>query len=183
MATEVAILTRAWVPGKSKREISSVTSSFVLMTWNHLADGLDVHGGFDVADPSCLEWASRAPKIEQEIRDCAADIFCLQEANHTDLMAPMFSEYAMLVAPKLDSAAVHLGSAPPDGCAMFIKRKRFKIQGVKIHYYHDLSGELSNQNAIFAYVLDTQSGKELIVVSKNYDICSNYHNHCFLLKD
>ena len=119
-------------------------------------------------DPSCLQWAKRVPQIVEEIKNCAPDIFCLQEANHSsDVLSPTFPEFAMLLAPKLNSAALSLGGAPPDACAIFIKRDRFAIRGVKIHFFQDPSGDISNQNAIFACLSDLQaSGKQIIVISE-----------------
>lgn len=106
-------------------------------------------GGFLVDDPAFLTWEFRQEMIIREIRmficimnmldrmflrvqkclllgEAEPDIFCLQEANHTELLSTEFKEYTMNFAPKLNSAALGISNCPPDGCAIFVRRERYK---------------------------------------------------------
>ena len=90
--SEHQLLHRKWKSIGTKRSSDGEQRNpFVFMTWNHLADGLDVNGGFDTPVEH-LRWEFRQPKIIQEIKDTNPDIFCLQEANHsTDVLAKEFT--------------------------------------------------------------------------------------------
>ena len=141
-------------------------SPFVLTTWNHLADGLDVNGGFSVDDPSILVWRNRYPGIVDELKATESDIICLQEANHCGDLAVEFKDFAMLCAPKMSSAATEEYSFPPDGTAMFIKRSKFDVLAVKILYLFDpVKNCLSNQNAIIVCLQDKQENSSFIVAT------------------
>jgi len=74
---------------------------------------------------------------------------------------------------KLDSPCLKYGG-PPDGCAIFYRRSRFQLRGLKTHIYTvnipgslevDVNAGLSNQNAIFACLYDVVEGKHVIVVT------------------
>jgi hypothetical protein len=94
------------------------------------------------------------------------EILCLQESNRIESIATTFCEYAILFAPKLQSAAL-TASCPPDGCAMLVNRNRFEVVHVKILYLTDpSSNNLSNQNAIFALLLDIRHAKKILAVRK-----------------
>ena len=172
------LLRREWkqlpaARGTISRQQGELKNHFVFMTWNHLADGLDVDGGFDTPVEQ-LQWAKRQPLIIQEIKETSPDIFCLQEANHsTDILAKEFSDYSLLYAVKLDSPCL-ANDRPPDGCALFFRRNRFQLRGMKMHIYTtNVSGSLdtnintglSNQNAIFACLYDMVEDKQIIIVT------------------
>ena len=79
----------------------------------------------------------------------------------------------MLYLAKLESPCVELGG-PPDGCALFYRRSRFQLRGMKSHFYTsnvpgsletDVNAGLSSQNAIFACLYDVLEAKQLVVVT------------------
>ena len=158
------ILSRKWIEFQGNKE-NFGTNPFTLLTWNTLADGLAQDGGFNVENKRCLDWDFRCPKIFAEINSISADIICLQEVNRIEIFATTFKDYAMIYAPKLDSAALN-SNCTPDGCVLLLRRTRFEIIEIFVHYLKNINqSTLSNQNAIFVVVKDLIENKKIIVVT------------------
>lgn len=109
---------------------------FRILQFNTLADGLsglrpDL-GAFSRTKPEDISWESRKSRLLHEIVQYEPDIISLQEVDHYyDFFLPELSArgYDGLFAPKPSSTCLEF--APPgqgDGCALFVKRSKFKIR-------------------------------------------------------
>lgn len=109
---------------------------FRALQFNTLADGLsglrpDL-GAFSRTNPQDMTWESRKSRLLHEVVQYEPDIISLQEVDHYyDFFLPELSArgYDGLFAPKPSSTC--LDFAPPgqgDGCALFVKRSKFKIR-------------------------------------------------------
>ncbi|MEW5315644.1 MAG: hypothetical protein WDW38_007057 [Sanguina aurantia] len=105
-------------------------SSFRVLQWNILADGLAQSGDFVKTPSNVLEWGYRAPLVLAEIVESGAELICLQELNHYgELLAALEPlGYAGAFLAKSYSAAERY-NCPPDGVAIFYSKRRFDCVG------------------------------------------------------
>lgn len=136
--------------------------TFRFVTWNHLADGLDVSGGF-IVDPAILPWTYRAPLVADILRDANADIVCLHEATEPSrIVREIGGVYSLLYAPKPDSPAFDKGAAH-DGTAMLVRSERFAINKAETVHYCDGGSDIANQVALVAELVDKTCGHHVII--------------------
>lgn len=151
--------------------MDNAAASFSVLQWNTLADGLAQHGEFIEAPPQALCWSSRSSLLLQELQQANADIVCLQEVNRfDDFFEPQLSqmEYQGLFLPKAASPCQQYGF-PPDGCAIFFKRDRFKLmQQPKGLCFQDGSQSPCNQGLLSATLVDRVSGRTLLLVCTHF---------------
>lgn len=127
---------------------------------------------FTYTNAAHLDWSWRGPRVLREISNMDADILSLQELNrYEDVAAVLAPTHAALFVPKLYSPAVRVGSgAPPDGVALFVRR-RFEIVDVEVLYIRSrTTGLLSNQVALIATLRDTvvAGGSRFLVVAATH---------------
>jgi RNA exonuclease NGL2 len=164
------VRTRTW-KSVAPASFGHGSTDFTLMQWNQLADGLAQDGGF-VVDPDILKWEFRGPRVLEEIRVVNPDILCMQEVNRLETLSVDLKDFAMLFAPKLQSAALR-SECPPDGTCMFVSRKIFDLLDTQIIYYKQDGHGLSNQNGIIAVLEHLASGHRIIVATTHLKAKSN----------
>ena len=115
----------------------SVAATFRVLQLNMLADGLsglrDDLGAFSRARAEDLSWDSRKAQLLYEILQYAPDVITLQECDHYyDFFLPELSAmgYDGLFAPKPSSACLEV-SENSDGCAIFLKRGKFRVSSAE----------------------------------------------------
>jgi mRNA deadenylase 3'-5' endonuclease subunit Ccr4 len=154
---------RVWLPVVS--DASCQFASFTVATWNILADGLTSE--FSYANADAMAWARRGSQVLEEMIALDADIFSVQELVQYASFAELNRSHVFLFAPKLKSPALAGGGAG-DGVALFVKRSRFELVDVGVHYFRagaEWGAPLSNQNAIVATLRDRASGRLLVAAA------------------
>jgi nocturnin len=138
---------------------------FRVCTFNLLADGLAQSGDFVKVPISCLQWEHRLPLILQEIREADADIICLQELNHFDVLAAALvpEGYSCFFRAKKPSPATKFGF-PADGIALFYRHSRFSCSPApEAHCFQSMDGHPAAQGFVTALLRDKQAHKHLLV--------------------
>jgi nocturnin len=151
-------------------EIQLQTSSpsqhpFRVCTFNVLADGLAQSGDFVKVPISCLQWEHRLPLILQEIWEADADIICLQELNHFDVLAAALvpEGYSCFFRAKKPSPATKFGF-PADGIALFYRHSRFSCSPApEAHCFQSIDGQPAAQGFVTALLHDKQADKHVLV--------------------
>ena len=178
MSSSLAVIARRFIQhphAPTSFEIMPLAPSFRLVTWNHLAEDLDVHGDFTV-DPMCLPWSFRSPLVSRVISDINPDIVCLQEVSDPATVARALPGFLLFYAPKPDSPALAHGG-PPDGTALLVRRSRFAVTRCEtLHFLDDtMAGgvdghaiEISNQVAILAELRDRSAGNRVLIVGATH---------------
>ena len=104
-----------------------------VVQWNHLSQCLGTKCDKLVrCDPAALLWTSRRWRILEELLAQDADIICLQEVDHFDLLERALGSvgYSGRFLAKPDSPCIYMeGNTGPDGCAIFFKRSKFSLVG------------------------------------------------------
>eukprot|EP01039_Chlorochromonas_danica_P003759 gene3759-4108_t len=102
------------------------------MQFNVLADGLSglnrERDRFSRVNSSYLDWQYRRTLLLEEISQYNPDVITMQEVDHYyDFFWPYLHEqgYIGYFAPKPTSACLETGNA--DGCAMFLKKSKFRV--------------------------------------------------------
>jgi mRNA deadenylase 3'-5' endonuclease subunit Ccr4 len=130
---------RLFVPTKCSptRSHNELTRLRVLQ-YNILADGLsglrEDMGGFSRAKREDLEWGRRKGLILQEILRHEPDVITLQECDHyQDYFLPELSAagYTGVFAPKPISACLEVSNSS-DGCAIFVKHSKLRIDSTEV---------------------------------------------------
>lgn len=115
------------------RSAVTVVDGFRVLQLNMLADGLsglraDL-GAFSRAKADDLNWDFRKTQLLREILQYKPDLITLQECDHYyDFFLPelMSLGYDGLFAPKPSSACLEV-SENSDGCAIFLKKDKFRV--------------------------------------------------------
>jgi len=115
-----------------------VVDDFRVLQLNMLADGLsglraDL-GAFSRARADDLLWDNRKSQLLHEIVQYKPDLITLQECDHYyDFFLPELSAmgYDGLFAPKPSSACLEV-SENSDGCAIFLKRDKFRVTSAEV---------------------------------------------------
>ena len=117
---------------------SIIHGDFRIIQFNMLADGLsglrDDLGAFSRAKEQDVCWESRKVKILFELLQYDPDAITLQECDHYyDFFLPALSAkgYDGIFAPKPASACLEV-SENSDGCAIFVRRNKFKIRSSEV---------------------------------------------------
>ncbi|XP_077301863.1 NADP/NADPH phosphatase nocturnin isoform X2 [Arctopsyche grandis] len=122
------ILKRAMVGSESSR-IEGHTHIRILQ-WNLLSQSLAIHcDKFIQCPPRALEWNVRKYLIVQELLRFHAEIMCLQEVDHFNMLNKVLKTqgYEGFFLPKPDSPCEYLDdNNGPDGCAIFFNTKLFE---------------------------------------------------------
>lgn len=116
-----------------------VHSNLRVLQFNILADGLaglrkDL-GGFSRVKRDDIVWENRRGQILEEITQYDPDVITLQECDHYyDYFLPKLSGigYDGLFSPKPSSACLEV-SSNPDGCCIFVKRKKLRIRSAEVN--------------------------------------------------
>lgn len=142
-------------------------TTFKVLQWNLLAEGLDQPSDFPQSPPESLLFSTRFDKIMDVIRQLEPEILCLQELNHQEQLAMHLSGHALIHCSKLDSPC--LPNHPPDGCGLLVRRDRFDILEVTTHYYTAVAPgpetPLANQCAILAKLRCRATGRVALVAT------------------
>ena len=108
------------------------------MQFNMLADGLsglrEDLGAFSRAKAEDVRWENRKMKLLYEILQYDPDAITLQECDHYyDFFLPALTArgYDGIFAPKPASACLEV-SDNSDGCAIFVRRSKFKIRSAEV---------------------------------------------------
>ena len=161
-----ALLALRFVPhalAPSPAALKAGVPPFRFFTWNHLAEGLDVHGDFTV-DPAVLPWAFRGPRIAEILAAANADIVSLQEVSNPALVARALPGYSLFYAPKPESPALAKGG-PPDGTALLVRTARFDVSSAEtLHFSSAGETAISNQVALLAELRDKAAGGRPLIV-------------------
>ncbi|KAG0244789.1 Glucose-repressible alcohol dehydrogenase transcriptional effector [Actinomortierella wolfii] len=139
----VTVPKREWVYC-SNSTLSMDAKSFVVMTWNLLSPRLchPLHLHYR-CDQTHLEWNTRRETILNQIVFTDADIICLQEIEKQD-----FDEYFEPQLARLGYKSIHAYKTNlyeiRDGCALFYRDSRFKLNDHHILRYNqtDLDDEM-----------------------------------------
>jgi len=133
-------------------QLAVVVDSFRVLQLNMLADGLsglrDDLGAFSRAKAEDLQWDNRKSRLLHEIVQYSPDVITLQECDHYyDFFFPELSEkgYIGLFAPKPSSACLEV-SENSDGCAIFLKKDKFRVTFAEVSLQAQLQLRLSACN-------------------------------------
>lgn len=117
---------------------STILDSFRILQLNMLADGLSGlradFGAFSRVNGEDLKWENRKVQLIYEILQYKPDCITLQECDHYyDFFLPELQAmgYDGLFAPKPSSACLEV-SENSDGCAMFLKRDKFRVVSTEV---------------------------------------------------
>mmetsp|Transcript_15210 Transcript_15210/g.45875 ORF Transcript_15210/g.45875 Transcript_15210/m.45875 type:complete len:439 (-) Transcript_15210:670-1986(-) len=139
-----------------------------VLTFNVLADGLDVNGGFVQADPAALPWSARQHLLMDEIVAAGAHIVCLQECNHFhDFFAPQLADlgYSGAFLAKGSSPANQYGCAT-DGCALFYRTDLLSaLSGPEGLCFRDMNGGQAAQCLLMQRLACTRTGQQLVAAT------------------
>jgi endonuclease/exonuclease/phosphatase family metal-dependent hydrolase len=127
---------------------------------------------FSYADADAMQWSRRGAQVLEEMVALDADVFSVQELVRYESFAELNRSHVFLFAPKLKSPALAGGGAG-DGVALFVRRSRFEVEDVGVHYFRAPSRggsgggseKLSNQNAIVATLRDRACGRLLVAAA------------------
>ena len=116
----------------------SVIDNLRVIQLNMLADGLsglrtDL-GAFSRAKADDLQWDNRKKQLLNELVQYKPDLITLQECDHYyDFFLPELTSmgYDGLFAPKPSSACLEV-SENSDGCAIFLKRNKFRVVSTQV---------------------------------------------------
>jgi len=175
-SAQPSLLARGWISkvAGENEEDTKQNLYIKVMQYNLLADGLAQTGGFEFATAEQLSWEYRWRLHCEEIKACDADILGVEELNHPESLASLLPTHTMMYVPKMDSAALKVANAPPDGVALLVRRNMFEVLNVDIVYYTEppnskaCVGEeclLSNQNAIVCVLRDRRVAGGVLVVA------------------
>lgn len=107
--------------------------SFVVASYNILADAYVRPGYFPSSPPEALAPERRRPALARRIAALGADVVCLQEVEPAALAAIEAllppGEFAFHFAPKR--------AGKPDGCAIGVRRASLAVHAVMPHAYDD----------------------------------------------
>ena len=124
---------RPFLPLPGLAELTPTSLTLRVQQFNVLADGLSGKredlGKFARVSKDVLKWESRRESLLHEIAQYDADVVTLQECDHFhDFFQPKMYElgYVGYFAPKPTSGCLDV-SENADGCAMFIKRNKFRV--------------------------------------------------------
>ena len=133
MTTKRLPASRPFLPLPGLAELKAGSKTFRVQQFNVLADGLSGRredlGRFARATKGILGWESRRESLLHEIVQYDADIVTLQECDHFhDFFQPRLYDlgYVGYFAPKPTSGCLDV-SEYADGCAMFVKRNKFRV--------------------------------------------------------
>lgn len=168
-----ALLARRFVPHALAPPLAALIGDappFRVFTWNHLGEGLDVHGDFTV-DPSVLPWSFRGPRIAEILASADADIVCLMEVTDLTTVVRSLPGYDLFFAPKPASPALDKGG-PPDGTALLVRRARFAVASAEtLHFAGEVrsggegyAGVIANQVALLCELRDRAAGGRAVIV-------------------
>eukprot|EP01116_Phalansterium_solitarium_P018878 TRINITY_DN5136_c1_g1_i1.p1 TRINITY_DN5136_c1_g1~~TRINITY_DN5136_c1_g1_i1.p1 ORF type:complete len:346 (-),score=109.55 TRINITY_DN5136_c1_g1_i1:620-1657(-) len=102
-------------------------TEFSVMQFNVLADGMTVD--FEMSPPDSLQWPARSWRLIEEMLRFSPDIICGEEVNHyPDFFEPVMRRagYECVFMSKPASPCLEF-NAPPDGCAVFVRKAKFDI--------------------------------------------------------
>ena len=146
----------------------SLGSTVRVLQWNQLSQCLATKCDKLVrCHPSALLWTTRRWRILEELVAQDADIICLQEVDHYDLLERALGSvgYCGKFLAKPDSPCIYMeGNTGPDGCAIFYKRAKFSLVGWVWRVLEVWRVE-SNQVVLCATLRHTLLNRELCVVT------------------
>jgi mRNA deadenylase 3'-5' endonuclease subunit Ccr4 len=106
-------------------------NEFRVMQWNTLAKALCYPNKSTLADLNAYDWEScRKWRILQEIVRYDADIVCLEETDHYELIKPYLHsiEYTSIFMPKFSSPCLGMiNNIGPDGSSIFYRLSKFQV--------------------------------------------------------
>lgn len=121
------LLPRKWI--EINDCLNDESCELTVMTFNLLADGLGLEDFIEV-NQNDLVWEKRRDLIFEEIERINPDIMCFQEMNHFEDFKLKYGEsYKGFFNEKKPSPCLRFG-APPDGCAIFIRKGKFEVKDV-----------------------------------------------------
>lgn len=122
----------------SENSQTLIQGQFRILQFNMLADGLsglrEDLGAFSRAKAEDVRWENRKMKLLYEILQYDPDAITLQECDHYyDFFLPALTArgYDGIFAPKPASACLEV-SDNSDGCAIFVRRSKFKIRSAEV---------------------------------------------------
>lgn len=123
-----AKIERSW---RRQEDSAGQNSTVRVLQWNHLSQCLATKCDKLVkTDPEALVWTTRRWRILEELLHQDADIICLQEVDHFDLLERALGSvgYSGKFLAKPDSPCIYMeGNTGPDGCAIFFKTEKFSV--------------------------------------------------------
>lgn len=143
------------------RDSNGNVNSFVVMSWNVLADGAaqyEYEQRTGDCDLSVVGWTSRSLLLVMEIEKVSPDILLLSECNHfEDFWCKQLQRLGLkgLFAPRYDEAAGiwpvpdEYCGAPSDGCAIFYRERCFDLIWSETFRFQDFAAEVA-QHALLA---------------------------------
>ena len=149
----MSILPRKWLYK------APANDEFTVMQFNCLADGLAQTGDFAHCTPEELAWEPRWALMQEEIALVQPDVLFVQEMNHPEALAQLLPDHQLLFCPKLNSPAQKCG-APPDGCAMLLRRSYYEVLDVQVMYFQMESG--LNSGAIVVAARDKRNSQGVV---------------------
>lgn len=173
--SETRLLTREWewLPNAKP---AAKEASWTILQFNVLAEALCCEesdwGGFTQSPRAALAWPARRACLLHCILDAPwgrPDIICLEELDHYhDWFEPALRQegYDSLFAPKPDSPGLQFGSdKQPDGCGVFWRVDRLRLERHSILGYELPDGGRSNQVALICHFRHLSSGHDFVVAS------------------
>ncbi|KAJ3218101.1 Protein angel 2 [Dinochytrium kinnereticum] len=130
---------QVWVNSHVDRRRLEGNIEFTVLSYNVLADSLVKKnpGLYTFCEADHLAWASRGPRLIQEILKNEADFVCLQEVDqvaYEDIFKPQLVGYQGFYKKRLGNHT--------DGCALFWKTARVQTQEVHpLDYFAETSKE------------------------------------------
>lgn len=166
---------RTWGPicpsDNSSEQQQRNPQQLVVLTFNVLADGLDVHGDFVKATADALSWQNRRALILEEVIASQAHIVCLQECNNfSNFYAPRLAAlgYNGVFLAKCGSPANQFG-CPSDGVALFHRADYFRAaSSAEGKTFTDQHGRTAAQCMLMQRLACLHSGRELIVATFHF---------------